>query len=81
MPQQEVDLRNQRLKRAHDCSLKKAYLPKHIQDQQTPYHFYMEVGCQIISCGDGTKALPCNQAAEDGGFEWGLQYQADSIAS
>lgn len=42
MPQQEVDLRNQRLKRAHDCSLKKAYLPKHIQDQQTPYHFYME---------------------------------------
>jgi hypothetical protein len=36
LPQQEVDARNQRLKRAMDCSMKHAYLPK---DLQVGVHF------------------------------------------
>ncbi|KAK9812035.1 hypothetical protein WJX73_010855 [Symbiochloris irregularis] len=42
LPQEEQDLRNQRLKRAHDCSLKKAYLEKDVQAEQTPFRFYLE---------------------------------------
>ncbi|KAK9835145.1 hypothetical protein WJX81_001074 [Elliptochloris bilobata] len=41
LPQEEVDARNQRLKRASDCSLKKAYLPKDLQEVQTPYKSYL----------------------------------------
>ena len=43
IPQEEVDARNQRLKRAHDISLKKEYLPPHLQAQQTPYLSYVQV--------------------------------------
>lgn len=44
LPVEEVDARNQRLRRAHDCSLKKEYLPKDLQAVQTPYLNYMAVG-------------------------------------
>ena len=43
LPQEVVDARMQRLKRALDCSLKKDYLPKELQDKQTPFLNYMEV--------------------------------------
>ena len=43
LPQEEQDLRLQRLKRAADCSLKKQYLPKDVQKAQTPYNFYLDV--------------------------------------
>lgn len=43
LPQEVVDARNQRLKRASDVSLKKAYLPKDLQAVQTPYKSYMAV--------------------------------------
>jgi hypothetical protein len=43
LPQEEVDARNQRLKRASDVSLKKAYLPKDLQAVQTPFKPYMAV--------------------------------------
>lgn len=39
-----TDARNQRMKRAVDCSLKKSYLPKDLQDQQTPWAWYVRVG-------------------------------------
>lgn len=42
LPQEEQDLRLQRLKRAVDCSLKKQYLPKDVQAAQTPYNFYLD---------------------------------------
>lgn len=45
IPQEEVDARNQRLKRASDISLKKEYLAPHLQAQQTPYLSYVQVGC------------------------------------
>ena len=38
LPQEEVDARNQRLKRAMDCSMKHAYLPK---DLQVGVHFLL----------------------------------------
>lgn len=38
LPQQEVDSRNQRLKRAMDCSMKHMYLPK---DVQVGVHFFL----------------------------------------
>ena len=43
LPQDVVDARMQRLKRAVDCSLKKSYLSKEIQDMQTPYSWYLKV--------------------------------------
>ena len=43
LPPGEEDARNQRLKRASDCSLKKSYLPKEVQEQQTPFAFYLKV--------------------------------------
>ena len=45
LPQDVVDARMQRLKRAVDCSLKKSYLSKDIQDMQTPYAWYLKVRC------------------------------------
>jgi ubiquinol-cytochrome c reductase subunit 7 len=42
-PQEEVDLRNQRIKRAIDLSSKKQYLPYDMQAKQTPYASYLSV--------------------------------------
>ncbi|KAK9863907.1 hypothetical protein WJX84_004242 [Apatococcus fuscideae] len=42
LPVEVIDARNQRLKRAHDVSLKKHYLPKALQDKQTPYLSYIQ---------------------------------------
>eukprot|EP00891_Asterochloris_glomerata_P000992 jgi/Astpho2/992/fgenesh1_pg.00016_%23_155_t len=41
LPVEVTDARNQRMKRAVDCSLKKSYLPKDLQDQQTPWAWYV----------------------------------------
>ncbi|EIE20920.1 14 kDa subunit of cytochrome bd ubiquinol oxidase [Coccomyxa subellipsoidea C-169] len=41
LPQEEVDARTQRLKRAMDLSLKHVYLPKELQAVQTPYNSYV----------------------------------------
>jgi len=41
LPQEELDLRNQRLKRAMDLSMKHTYLPKEMQEKQTPFAFYL----------------------------------------
>lgn len=43
LPQEEVDARTQRLKRAIDLSLKHVYLPKELQAVQTPYKSYVQV--------------------------------------
>ena len=42
LPQEEVDLRMQRLKRAMDLSMKHVYLPKDMQEKQTPFNFYLQ---------------------------------------
>ena len=47
LPQDVVDARMQRLKRAVDCSLKKSYLAKEIQDIQTPYSWYLKVSAVL----------------------------------
>ena len=43
LPQEEVDARNQRLKRAMDLSLKHVDLEKDMQARQTPYLSYVRV--------------------------------------
>lgn len=41
LPQEVLDARNQRLKRALDLSLKHVYLPKDLQAKQTPLEPYL----------------------------------------
>ena len=53
LPQDVVDARMQRLKRAVDCSLKKSYLSKDIQDMQTPYAWYL----QVLFLGSAVKTV------------------------
>jgi Ubiquinol-cytochrome C reductase complex 14kD subunit len=43
LPAEEVMGRNQRLKRASDVSLKRAYLPEELQKLQTPFLSYLQV--------------------------------------
>ncbi|CAM6051843.1 unnamed protein product, partial [Sphagnum compactum] len=47
LPQQEVDLHNQRLKRAMDYSCKHIYLPKALQAKQTPFLPYLQDTLQL----------------------------------
>lgn len=42
LPQEVIDGRNQRLKRAMDLSVKHSELPKELQDKQTPFAYYMK---------------------------------------
>lgn len=42
LPQEVVDARNQRLKRASDISLKKEYMSPEMQALQTPYASYLQ---------------------------------------
>ncbi|KAF3330157.1 cytochrome b-c1 complex subunit 7-like protein [Carex littledalei] len=41
LPQEVVDARNQRVKRAMDLSMKHEYLPEEVQALQTPYKSYL----------------------------------------
>ncbi|CAM6014923.1 unnamed protein product [Sphagnum balticum] len=48
LPQQEVDLRNQQLKRGMDYSCKRIYLPKALQAKQTPFLPYLQDTLQLV---------------------------------
>jgi len=48
LPQEVVDARNQRLKRAIDLNMKHSALPKEMQEKQTPYSFYMEETLDLV---------------------------------
>ncbi|KAJ7533875.1 hypothetical protein O6H91_13G068700 [Diphasiastrum complanatum] len=50
LPQSEVDLRNQRLKRAIDYSLKHHYMPQDLQDKQTPFKPYLQDMLKLKHC-------------------------------
>nr|GMC93883.1 cytochrome B-C1 complex subunit 7-2 [Ipomoea batatas]GMC97769.1 cytochrome B-C1 complex subunit 7-2 [Ipomoea batatas] len=41
LPQEVIDARNQRLKRAMDLSMKHEYLPDDLQEMQTPFRSYL----------------------------------------
>jgi hypothetical protein len=58
LPAQEVIDRNARLKRAMDLSLKGTFLPKELQEQQTPFNHYLRVrqGSTGNWSGDGWMA-------------------------
>lgn len=56
LPQAEVDARNQRLRRAHDLSLKHEDLPKQLQEVQTPYSFYINDTLERVKLENEEKA-------------------------
>lgn len=53
-PQDVLDARMQRHKRAMDLSLKHVSLPKDMQDQQTPFEYYLQVCLQAWAAGELT---------------------------
>lgn len=55
-PIEEVDARNQRLKRAMDLSLKRDYLPSEVQAVQTPFLFYARDAIATIEAENSEKA-------------------------
>lgn len=59
LPAQEILNRNARLKRALDLSLKGTFLPKELQEVQTPLDFYLKVRTT-------SAALPVLQASRLG---------------
>jgi len=48
LPQEVVDARNQRLKRAIDINMKHSELPKDMQEKQTPYNFYLSDTLDLV---------------------------------
>eukprot|EP00899_Mesostigma_viride_P024509 jgi/Mesvir1/5242/Mv15363-RA.1 len=42
LPPEVISERNQRLKRAMDLSMKHTYLPKEMQEKQTPFEYYLQ---------------------------------------
>lgn len=48
MPQEVVDARNQRLKRAIDLSMKHSELPKDMQEKQIPFSFYLSDTLELV---------------------------------
>lgn len=48
MPQEVVDARNQRLKRAIDINMKHSALPKEMQEKQTPFDFYLKDTLDLV---------------------------------
>ncbi|BDA42474.1 probable cytochrome b-c1 complex subunit 7 [Coccomyxa sp. Obi] len=56
LPQEEVDARTQRLKRAMDLSLKHVYLPKELQAVQTPFNSYVMDVIQQVEAENQEKA-------------------------
>lgn len=56
LPQAEVDARNQRLRRAHDLSLKHEELPKQLQEVQTPFSWYLKDTMERIRLENDEKA-------------------------
>jgi len=57
LPREEVDARNQRLRRAHDISLKKEYMVKDQQALQTPYMNYLEDAIAQVEAENREKFL------------------------
>lgn len=48
IPEEEHQLRLQRLKRAMDLSMKHTYLPKEMQEKQTPFLHYLQEPLQQV---------------------------------
>ncbi|KAI3433691.1 hypothetical protein D9Q98_003500 [Chlorella vulgaris] len=65
MPQDVVDARNQRLKRAQDISMKHTELPKDMQQLQTPLNFYLRDTLELVKLeNDERLALGTGKAFE-----------------
>mmetsp|Transcript_22174 Transcript_22174/g.30840 ORF Transcript_22174/g.30840 Transcript_22174/m.30840 type:complete len:126 (-) Transcript_22174:261-638(-) len=67
LPQQVLDDRNARLKRALDLSLKHVYLSKEMQAKQTPFEFYLTPTLQAVEAENAERialgtAVPYNRS-------------------
>jgi len=56
LPQREVDLRNQRIKRAIDISQKHTELPDELKKLQTPFNFYLKPMVEKIEAENAERA-------------------------
>jgi ubiquinol-cytochrome c reductase subunit 7 len=56
LPREEVDARNQRLKRAMDLSLKRDYLPPEVRGVQVPFLHYAKGTLDAVIAENGEKA-------------------------
>ena len=56
LPREEVDARNQRLKRAQDLSLKRDYLPAEVQAVQAPFLHYAKETLDAVIAENAEKA-------------------------
>ena len=56
LPREEVDARNQRLKRAMDLSLKRDYLPAEVQAVQAPFLHYAKATLDAVVAENAEKA-------------------------
>ncbi|WZN66450.1 ubiquinol-cytochrome C reductase complex protein [Chloropicon roscoffensis] len=56
LPQREVDLRNQRIKRAIDISQKHTELPDELKKLQTPFNFYLKPVVEKIEAENAERA-------------------------
>lgn len=63
LPQEVVDARNQRLKRASDLSMKHSELPKELQQLQTPFDFYMKDTLDVSRPPLASVCMPRERAA------------------
>lgn len=57
LPQEAIDARNQRLKRAMDLSVKHSALPQDMQDKQTPFAFYLQDTLKQIEAENNEREL------------------------
>eukprot|EP00205_Picochlorum_sp_RCC944_P002732 CAMPEP_0182611212 /NCGR_PEP_ID=MMETSP1330-20130603/13022_1 /TAXON_ID=464278 /ORGANISM="Picochlorum sp., Strain RCC944" /LENGTH=116 /DNA_ID=CAMNT_0024830593 /DNA_START=62 /DNA_END=409 /DNA_ORIENTATION=- len=56
LPPEEIDLRNQRLKRAIDISQKHTELPDDMKKLQTPFNFYLKPMVEKIEAENAERA-------------------------
>ena len=56
LPQEVVDARNQRLKRAMDVSVKHSALPEALQAQQTPFASYVGEALEQVKLENAERA-------------------------
>ena len=63
LPQEERDLRMQRLKRAMDLSMKHVYLDKEMQKKQTPFQWYVRPVLEEVEAERDERAAPGHGAA------------------
>ena len=64
LPQDVLDARNQRLRRASDLSLKHSELPKELQQLQTPFELYVKDTLDVSGSSSGRDITDSSSSSE-----------------